>query len=410
MFSVENLVEYGPLGLVIVAFVESLVFPVPPDLILIPLCLATPRLSFWYAFLATFASVLGGTCGYFVGQRAGRPLIVRLFSGKTVQQVEGLFLRYGGWAVGVAAFTPIPFKVFTLGAGIFHVPFWTFLAAASFGRAGRFFLEGAAVFFFGERASQFLGRNFEIITLIITATALVLMTFASRLPKVRAMKCAVGGFHGSLTKAFHRIAKDPDTRNAVVRLIGAIILLSLCAVFLGHSAGPGVSALNSCLGFLAGRLAPVVSPLQPLWTVLQTHTWMASYAALAIIRFIVSIGGEHRARAVRTGFVILMACLMYAGLQTFLIDGYGGVFTQPNPAILSSHVMLCGAPFMVVGRRPLPRATILFVTGLACAGMLAFAIHTGTLEPAAAGAAFSVSTVASCTAARILGTGIPRRS
>jgi membrane protein YqaA with SNARE-associated domain len=142
MLSVERLLEYGPLGLFLVAFFESTVFPIPPDVLLLPLCLMNPRLSWWYAFLTTAASISGAFLGYAVGRKAGRPVVERFVAGELVEKVQVLFEKYGGWAVGIAAFTPIPYKVFTFGAGVFRVPFMTFTVASAIGRAGRFFFEG----------------------------------------------------------------------------------------------------------------------------------------------------------------------------------------------------------------------------------------------------------------------------
>ncbi len=182
MFNVDKLIGYGPLGLLLVAFLESIVFPIPPDLILIPMCLAFPRHSFWYASLATMASVLGGVAGYFLGQKAGNTFSKGAVA-KPNDGVETLFLRYGGWAVGIAAFTPIPYKVFTFAAGVFRTPLHTFCFASCIGRGGRFFLEAAAVFYLGDRARAFLGRNFEIATVAVTAALFVLVLLAQKLRK-----------------------------------------------------------------------------------------------------------------------------------------------------------------------------------------------------------------------------------
>ncbi len=179
MFNAERFVGYGPLGLLFVSFLESIVFPVPPDLILIPLCLAVPRLSFWYATLATVASVLGGVVGYFLGQKAGKSFSAGA-PGKPNDDVEKLFTRYGGWAVGIAAFTPIPYKVFTFAAGVFRTPLHIFCIASCLGRGGRFFLEAAAVFYLGDRAQAFLGRNFEIATMTITVALFVLVILVQK--------------------------------------------------------------------------------------------------------------------------------------------------------------------------------------------------------------------------------------
>ncbi len=423
MFSVDNLVEYGPLGLFVVAFLESTVFPIPPDLILIPLCLTVPKLSFWYAFLTTFASVLGGVCGYFAGQRAGRPLVVKLSSPRIVNDVERLLARYGGWAVGIAAFTPIPFKVFTFSAGIFQVPFWTFLTAASFGRAGRFFLEGAAVFFLGERARQFLGRGFDIATLALTAAAFVLIALAPRLPKIRTIKLALSDFNRYVGSAFHDVVKNPGARVSAMRLVSTVILLVFSIAFLEDAAGPEVSALNRSLGLLAMHLAPMVAPLGPLWNLVRSPVWMAAYAALALLRATAAVlpwkswAKMQRPKRVavshwilRAASAILMTCLIHAGLLVFFANSYCGVLQPPDDSpVLPCFIILCSAAFFAIGFRPPVRATIFLTAGLICVGLLAFAVHTGALEPAAAGSVFLLSALTSSIDAMLLEIGDPRR-
>ena len=144
--SVERLLAFGPLGLFVVAFLESTVFPVPPDVLLLPMCMVSPQLAWWYALLASCASVLGGFLGYFLGKRAGRPVVRKSLKESSVRDVEVLFSRYGGWAVGIAAFTPLPYKVFTFGAGIFGVSLWSFTVASVGGSSARLLLEGALVY------------------------------------------------------------------------------------------------------------------------------------------------------------------------------------------------------------------------------------------------------------------------
>jgi len=260
LLSAESLLAYGPLGLFIVAFTESIVFPVPPDVILIPLAMMSPRLAWWYAFLASAASVLGALVGYAVGRKAGRPVLRRFFKEETISQVETLFVRYGGWAVGVASFTPLPFKIFTFSAGIFRVPLMTFTVVSTVGRSARFFLEGAMVYFLGDRAQAYLGRNFELVTLGLTA-ALLLATWL--VPKILPSGRKPSGDREAAQQAPRW--KGGVYRDAVakVRSLGtrslawgmaAVILAFFSLVFAEDVAGPERSALNVALGPAFGWL------------------------------------------------------------------------------------------------------------------------------------------------------------
>lgn len=176
------LTHYGVGGLVITAFTEASFFPLPPDIILIPLCLLKPHLSFWYALVATISSSLGGVFGTFIGLRFGRPLLSRFASPQRIGQVEQLFRRYGGWAVALAALTPIPYKVFTIAAGVFRVSPLVVLSASLGGRGLRFFLEALAVYLWGEEATALLNNYLGPVTLALGALLVLAAAVYARRP------------------------------------------------------------------------------------------------------------------------------------------------------------------------------------------------------------------------------------
>ncbi len=151
--------------LALAAFSESVVFPIPPDPLLIAVGVASPGSAIWIAALVTVASVAGAYLGHWLGRRIGRPLLRRLVSDSKVERAEGLFTRYGVWAILVAAFTPIPYKVFTVLAGIMSLPIRPFLLASLIGRGARFMTIGVLVFLFGEEIQEFIESNFELLTI-----------------------------------------------------------------------------------------------------------------------------------------------------------------------------------------------------------------------------------------------------
>jgi membrane protein YqaA with SNARE-associated domain len=152
----EFLLDHGLIGLIITAFAEASFFPLPPDVILVPLSLLNPKLSFLYAALTTIFSSAGGVFGAVLGLKLGRPLLERFSSNERIDKVARLFSRYGGWAVALAALTPIPYKVFTIAAGVFKVRLWVVFTASLAGRGLRFFLEALAVFLWGDQATTFI--------------------------------------------------------------------------------------------------------------------------------------------------------------------------------------------------------------------------------------------------------------
>lgn len=168
---------WSDLALVVLAFVESSFFPVPPDTLLITLALARPQDAFWLAALCTVASVLGGLLGYLIGRVGGRPVAIRLFGQARVAMAEALYKRYDTWAVFIAGFTPIPYKVFTIAAGVCALDVRRFALASLLGRGGRFFLVAAVVVVFGDPIRDFLERYLELAAAILGA--LIVAGFAA---------------------------------------------------------------------------------------------------------------------------------------------------------------------------------------------------------------------------------------
>lgn len=149
-------------ALAVVAFVESSFFPIPPDVLMIPMILATPHRAFRIALVAMIASVLGGAFGYAIGAFAfdeiGRPILASL--GKTAQMDEfnTRFNDYGVWAVLIAGLTPFPYKVITIMSGWTGLSFWVFMITSAVARGGRFFLVAALLWKFGAPIRVFIEK------------------------------------------------------------------------------------------------------------------------------------------------------------------------------------------------------------------------------------------------------------
>ena len=166
--------EWALAALLLLTFSESTFFPIPPDPLLIAIGVANPSSAIWVAALVTFASVAGAYVGHFLGRRVGRPLLYRLVSEDKVTRAESLFNRYGAWAILVAAFTPIPYKVFTILAGVLDLPIRPFLLASLIGRGARFLTIGILIFIFGDEIQDFVDQQFELLT-IAAAVGLVVV-------------------------------------------------------------------------------------------------------------------------------------------------------------------------------------------------------------------------------------------
>ena len=156
----------GPWGLFILAFTESSFFPVPPDILLIFMALAMPEQAFWLACVTTVGSVTGACFGYALGRWGGRPLLERLVRAEHIQMAQDYFQRYDAWAIGVAGFTPIPYKIFTISAGVFNLRFWKFIVVSILARGGRFFLVAAVMYWFGPAARGLIERYFNLFSVL----------------------------------------------------------------------------------------------------------------------------------------------------------------------------------------------------------------------------------------------------
>ena len=153
--------------LAFVAFIESSFFPIPPDLLLIPLILAAPTRAFWIAFIAVVASVAGGVFGYIIGAFAfeaiGRPILDSLGKAGNVEEFNDKFNAYGLWAILVAGVTPFPFKVITIMSGWTSMPFGIFLVSAIAARSLRFFAVATLLYFFGSPIRDFIERRLGLV-------------------------------------------------------------------------------------------------------------------------------------------------------------------------------------------------------------------------------------------------------
>jgi membrane protein YqaA with SNARE-associated domain len=163
---------YGTIALVLIAFAESSFFPIPPDVLLIALCMGAPKRSFKFALWCALGSISGGILGYYIGFAAeplGHWIIFDLMHyGSAWNKVAELYGQNAFLAILTAAFTPVPYKVFTIAAGVFHdkVSLLTLIGASAIGRTGRFMLVAAAIFFFGPSIKRLLDKYLELFTIL----------------------------------------------------------------------------------------------------------------------------------------------------------------------------------------------------------------------------------------------------
>ncbi len=176
---------YGTPALFILAFMEASFFPIPPDVLLMALALSKPKRAWIFSLVSTLGSVSGAILGWYIGSSlwasfgvaaecpdyAGGAWLFEHIPGFACDKfgvVEGLYQDNAWLALFTAAFTPIPFKIFTVAAGVFQIALPTLLLASAVGRGGRFFLVGGLIWKFGPPIKEFIEKRFEVLTLVFT--------------------------------------------------------------------------------------------------------------------------------------------------------------------------------------------------------------------------------------------------
>lgn len=166
----------APIWLGILSFAESSFFPIPPDALLLPMCLARRDRAFRLAAICTITSVAGGVLGYLIGYYlfdvAARPIIDAYGYRAGFENFRALYAEWGLWVILIKGLTPIPFKIVTIASGAAGFDFWVFLAASALTRGVRFFLVAFLVWRFGPPVQAFVERRLTLVT-TIAAVALV---------------------------------------------------------------------------------------------------------------------------------------------------------------------------------------------------------------------------------------------
>ncbi|MCG5235593.1 YqaA family protein [Xanthobacter oligotrophicus] len=159
----------APWALALVAFAESSVFPVPPDVLQVPMTLARPDRAWRYALIATVASVLGGLVGYAIGallyDSVGKFLIDLYGYGSKVDQFRAAYAHYGHWVILLKGLTPIPFKLVTITSGFADYNLFWFVVLSIITRGARFFILAAILHYFGPSAREFIEKRLGLVTL-----------------------------------------------------------------------------------------------------------------------------------------------------------------------------------------------------------------------------------------------------
>lgn len=165
--------RHAPAALAAVSFAESSFFPIPPDVMLIPMILARRARAWLYAALATVSSVIGGMFGYAIGyflfQAVGLPILKFYGKAEGFAGFTDMFNEFGVWILILKGMTPIPYKILTIAAGVSHMDLVAFVLASIVARAMRFFIVAALLYFFGEPIRKFVEERLTLMTTLFVA-------------------------------------------------------------------------------------------------------------------------------------------------------------------------------------------------------------------------------------------------
>lgn len=174
----------APVALGLVSFAESSFFPIPPDVMLVPMVLADRSKAWWYATLATITSVIGGIVGYAIGyfllESVGKPILGFYGKLEAIEVLRRFFEQWGVLAILIKGATPIPYKVVTISAGVAEMNLAAFVIASIGARAMRFYLVAGLLYWFGEPIRRFIERRLMLVT-SVAAVLLVAGFLAIRL-------------------------------------------------------------------------------------------------------------------------------------------------------------------------------------------------------------------------------------
>ncbi|GJM20087.1 MAG: cytochrome b561 [Planctomycetota bacterium] len=174
-------------AMTLLSLAESSFFPIPPDVMLIPMCVANRARALVYAFWCSFGSVVGGVIGYAIGYFLWDDVsgfffdLIPGFDQELFDSMQGYYEEWNFWIVFAAGFTVIPYKIFTISGGVFAVGFPMFVVASALSRSARFFLEAYLIKRYGEKAQVWIEERFNLVATVLVAVLILAVVGLSML-------------------------------------------------------------------------------------------------------------------------------------------------------------------------------------------------------------------------------------
>ncbi|WP_312114880.1 YqaA family protein [Brevibacillus reuszeri] len=183
--TLDFLMEYGIWGVVIHSFADAVIFPIPVFFLQVSLSMIDPSQALWIATAGYIACLIGTPVGYFLGKGLGHSVLYKILKKEWIDSATAMFQKRGEMAIFIGAFTPIPFKVFTIMSGCLNFPLWKLIGYAAIGRAVKFYLVGFLFYFYGRMAENMVGNASLYVFLIMIPILLVGLWIKKRRSKRR---------------------------------------------------------------------------------------------------------------------------------------------------------------------------------------------------------------------------------
>jgi membrane protein YqaA with SNARE-associated domain len=182
---------WAPILLFVHAFMEASFLPGAHDIFLVAVTIAKPRYAFFFALFSSLGSAAGGTFAYLFGRYFGRALVQKIIHKRIAGTVQTYYQKYGYWAVAIAGFTPVPYKLFAIASGFFKIKLVPFVLISLVARGARFFLVSSLIFFIGPGIKDRLIQSLNVFSVIVLTVIIIVVFMYKKYKKT----------HGSHTDA-----------------------------------------------------------------------------------------------------------------------------------------------------------------------------------------------------------------
>lgn len=187
---VDFLMKFGPWGLFVHSMIDAIIFPIPALFLQVPLSLVNPSDAFLLATVGYIGCLIGTPIGYLIGKLLGNSILYKILKKEWIEAATNMFKKNGDTAVLIGSFTPIPFKVFTILSGALNFPLWRLLMYAAVGRAAKFYLVGALIYFYGQAAESMVHNASLYLFAIAVPLIALFLFFRNKRRKKKAAKAA----------------------------------------------------------------------------------------------------------------------------------------------------------------------------------------------------------------------------